>query len=89
MGWIALIEIVGLIFVLIHKFQVSEERKITAMSPDERAQYQQERADYWCDRESAQREQKALCDHGPLNPPDDLAPMIREHIYSTGGGFAL
>lgn len=68
MGWITLVVIVVAIIAGIYMLQASEERKVAAMSPEERARYQQERADYWRNREATQREQKAISEHGPLNP---------------------
>ena len=68
MGWVVFIAIVGIIFAAIWKFQSAEERKVAAMSADERAQYQKQHAEYWRNREAAQREEKALRERGPLNP---------------------
>ena len=56
------------LFYYAYKVQSSEERKVAAMSLEERTKYQGERAAYWRDRETSRENQAAESMHGPLNP---------------------
>jgi hypothetical protein len=70
--------IIGVVYV-VYLAQVSEERKVAAMPPEERMKYLQERADYWRNREAAQKEQAAQAEYGSLNPM-----MICPHCHTKG-----
>jgi hypothetical protein len=57
-----------MLLYMAHLAQVSEERKIAAMLPEERVKYQQERAEYWRNREASRQNQLAESEHGPVSP---------------------
>jgi len=56
--------VIGGLLYMAYRFQASEERKVAAMAPEERATYQQKRAEYWRNREN----QRAASEHGPISP---------------------
>ena len=65
---LVILAVIGGLLYMAYKAQVSEEQKVATMAPEERAGYQQERADYWHNRETVRQNQLAEKEHGPLSP---------------------
>ena len=60
--------LVGALLFYANKVQIAEEKHVSAMTPEDRAKYQDERAAFWKDREARHREEQAALEHGMINP---------------------